>query len=131
MWTGDNQSKWPHLRLSIPMIINMGLSGQPFSGPDIGGFHDNASPELFARWMGFGALFPFARGHTHEATGTDFPPRFQNVFFLVHHVMASSSFCLAQFSSPSSLSFLCFLFTFLIILAFLDKSCLVLSFEVL
>jgi len=68
MWTGDNQAKWSHLRLSIPMIINMGLSGQPFAGPDIGGFHDNATPKLFARWMGFGALFPFARGHTHEAT---------------------------------------------------------------
>jgi alpha-glucosidase len=42
----------------------MGLSGQPFVGPDIGGFSGNATPELFARWMGVGALLPFARAHT-------------------------------------------------------------------
>ncbi|HCT43947.1 MAG TPA: alpha-glucosidase, partial [Phycisphaerales bacterium] len=49
---------------SIPMTINLGLSGQPFAGPDIGGFAYNGDGELFARWMGFGTLFPFARGHT-------------------------------------------------------------------
>ena len=41
-----------------------GLSGQPFSGPDIGGFAGNATPKLFGRWMGMGALFPFSHGHT-------------------------------------------------------------------
>jgi alpha-glucosidase len=65
-WTGDNVSNWPHLALSIPMVLNLGISGQPFSGPDIGGFMDDADGDLFARWMGFGALFPFARAHTHE-----------------------------------------------------------------
>jgi alpha-glucosidase len=65
-WTGDNVSSWPHLALSIPMVLNLGISGQPFSGPDIGGFMDDANGDLFARWMGFGALFPFARAHTHE-----------------------------------------------------------------
>ncbi len=63
-WTGDNGSTWAHLRWSIPMVLNLGLSGQPFSGPDIGGFEGNATPELFARWMGIGALLPFARGHS-------------------------------------------------------------------
>jgi len=65
-WTGDNHSRWNHLHMSIPMVLNLGLSGQPFSGPDIGGFAGNASPQLFQRWMGFGALLPFARGHTHH-----------------------------------------------------------------
>jgi len=65
-WTGDNNSNWEHLKLSISMVINLGLSGQPFSGPDIGGFFDDADPELFARWIGFGALLPFSRGHTHH-----------------------------------------------------------------
>jgi alpha-glucosidase len=65
-WTGDNASNWEHLKLSISMIINLGLSGQPFSGPDIGGFFDDADPELFARWIGFGSLLPFSRGHTHH-----------------------------------------------------------------
>lgn len=63
-WTGDNESSWPHLRWSIPMILNLGLSGQPFSGPDIGGFFGHCSPELFARWMGVGSLLPFARAHS-------------------------------------------------------------------
>lgn len=63
-WTGDNSADWYHLDISIPMTLNLGLSGQPFTGPDIGGFAGNGEPELFARWIGFGALFPFSRGHT-------------------------------------------------------------------
>lgn len=63
-WTGDNSADWYHLDISIPMTLNLGLSGQPFTGPDIGGFAGNGEPELFARWIGFGALLPFSRGHT-------------------------------------------------------------------
>ncbi|MCO5553663.1 hypothetical protein L7F22_007189 [Adiantum nelumboides] len=67
-WTGDNLSTWDHLRMSIPMALNLGLSGQPFAGPDIGGFAGDATPKLFARWMGLGALLPFCRGHSEKAT---------------------------------------------------------------
>ncbi len=63
-WTGDNNADWYHLKVSIPMALNMGLSGQPFIGPDIGGFNGNGDGAMFARWMGYGALLPFARGHT-------------------------------------------------------------------
>ena len=63
-WTGDNVASWEHLDTSIAMTLNLGLSGQPFAGPDIGGFCEKGDGDLFARWMGFGALFPFARGHT-------------------------------------------------------------------
>jgi len=63
-WTGDNSADWFHLEASIPMVLNVGLSGQPFIGPDIGGFAGNGDGKLFARWMGFGALLPFSRGHT-------------------------------------------------------------------
>ncbi|MFI4896660.1 MAG: TIM-barrel domain-containing protein [Phycisphaerales bacterium JB059] len=63
-WTGDNSSNWYHVDVSIPMTLNLGLSGQPFTGPDIGGFAGNGDGEMFARWMGYGALLPFARGHT-------------------------------------------------------------------
>lgn len=63
-WTGDNSANWPHLEMSIPMTLNLALSGQPFAGPDIGGFAYNGDGELFARWMGYGALLPFSRGHT-------------------------------------------------------------------
>ncbi len=63
-WTGDNTSDWRHLGWSITMALNLGLSGQPFAGPDIGGFAGDADGHLFARWMGIGALLPFARGHS-------------------------------------------------------------------
>uniref|UniRef100_A0A0D6QW16 Glycoside hydrolase family 31 N-terminal domain-containing protein n=1 Tax=Araucaria cunninghamii TaxID=56994 RepID=A0A0D6QW16_ARACU len=67
-WTGDNLSTWEHLHMSITMALNLGLSGQPFSGPDIGGFAGNATPRLFARWMGIGTMLPFSRGHSESGT---------------------------------------------------------------
>jgi len=41
-------------------LVLQGLSGQPFAGPDIGGFAGNATPKLFARWMGIGSMMPFS-----------------------------------------------------------------------
>ncbi|HEY3243027.1 MAG TPA: TIM-barrel domain-containing protein [Phycisphaerae bacterium] len=63
-WTGDNTSNWEHLRMSIPMVLNLGVAGMPFQGPDIGGFAGGAYPELYARWIQMGALFPYCRTHT-------------------------------------------------------------------
>jgi alpha-glucosidase len=37
VWTGDNQSLWEHLEMSLPMLCNLGLSGVAFVGADIGG----------------------------------------------------------------------------------------------
>jgi alpha-glucosidase len=68
-WTGDNFADWGGMRNGISMILNLGLSGQPFSGPDIGGFlmdgpGDPAERSTFyARWWGLGSLLPFSRGH--------------------------------------------------------------------
>lgn len=61
-----------------------GLSGQPLSGPDIGGFAGNATPRLFGRWMGVGAMFPFCRGHSEAGTDDHEPWSFgeEVVFFL-------------------------------------------------
>ncbi|GAB4857922.1 hypothetical protein Ancab_015827 [Ancistrocladus abbreviatus] len=67
-WTGDNLSTWEHLHMSISMALQLTLSGQPLSGPDIGGFGGDATPKLFARWMGIGAMFPFCRGHSETGT---------------------------------------------------------------
>ncbi len=64
VWTGDNRSSWDHLRMSIPMLLNMGLSGVGFCGADIGGFRDYPSPELFTRWLQVGIFYPLCRVHT-------------------------------------------------------------------
>lgn len=66
MWTGDNSATWNHLYWSVTMTLNMGLSGQPFAGPDIGGFWRAPTPELYAHWIGVGAFFPFSRTHTMQ-----------------------------------------------------------------
>jgi alpha-glucosidase len=67
-WTGDNVATWEHLKMSIPMSINLGLSGMSFNGPDIGGFVGDATPELFAHWISLGAFYPFSRAHTGKGT---------------------------------------------------------------
>lgn len=64
VWTGDNRSSWDHLRMSIPMLLNMGLSGVGLCGADIGGFRDYPSPELFTRWLQVGTFYPLCRVHT-------------------------------------------------------------------
>ncbi len=73
LWTGDNASSWEHLRMSLPMLCNLGLSGIPFVGADIGGFFGDASPELFARWMQVGVLYPMMRAHSHKVTQPNEP----------------------------------------------------------
>jgi alpha-glucosidase len=68
VWTGDNQSLWEQLAVSIPECLNLSLSGVPFCGPDVGGFGRDCTGELLARWTQAGAFFPFFRNHT--AIGT-------------------------------------------------------------
>ncbi len=63
-WTGDNASTVKHMKMSIPMSITLGLSGQPFNGPDIGGFFGDASADLLADWTSVGVYFPFVRNHS-------------------------------------------------------------------
>lgn len=64
VWTGDNLSSWEHLRMSIPMLLNMSISGISFCGADIGGFRGYPSPELFTRWLQLGVFYPMMRVHT-------------------------------------------------------------------
>ena len=67
-WAGDNQSIYDHLRLSLPQLMNMSLSGQAYIGVDLGGFGGDATPELLARWAVGGLLNPLYRNHS--ALGT-------------------------------------------------------------
>lgn len=68
IWTGDNQARWDHLRVSVAMIAQMSLSGIPFCGADVGGFFDDPERELLERWYQLGVVYPFFRGHSHEQT---------------------------------------------------------------
>ena len=84
LWTGDNASSWDFLRITIPQVLNLGLSGVPISGSDVGGFATGpipdgttapsvvrdgrvigglTDPELFVRWMQAGSFLPWFRNH--------------------------------------------------------------------
>jgi len=91
LWTGDSASSWDFLRINLPEVLNLGLSGVPISGCDIGGFAkgpedylETTSPgtglsgtpfqsavvtgaitnyELLTRWMHLGSLLPWYRNH--------------------------------------------------------------------
>ncbi len=64
MWTGDNFASFAHLKLALAMFLNIGVSGQPFVGSDVGGFVGNPTPELYTRWLELGAFTPFFRTHS-------------------------------------------------------------------
>lgn len=68
VWTGDNHSIWAHLKLAIPQLLNLGLSGIPFAGVDIGGFGSNTTPELLSRWIEACCFSPLFRNHSAKLT---------------------------------------------------------------
>lgn len=72
-WTGDNTSSWNHLRLSIPTLLTLGLSGYPFVGVDVGGFVGSPPPDLLTRWIELGAFIPMFRNHTQKGTADQEP----------------------------------------------------------
>ncbi len=72
-WTGDNSSTWNHLRMSTPMINNLGLSGFAYVGADVGGFAGTATPGLLTKWIEVSAFQPMDRDHTEKGTGDQEP----------------------------------------------------------
>ena len=73
IWTGDNMSRWEHLEASIPTLCNLGMSGMPFCGTDVGGFGLHCDGELFTRWLQCGTFYPFFRNHTSINTSSQEP----------------------------------------------------------
>lgn len=67
-WTADTEASWKGLRMTLRTILGTSLSGQPYNGPDIGGFSGNPEAELYLRWFQLATFLPFFR--THSATGT-------------------------------------------------------------
>jgi alpha-glucosidase len=72
-WTGDNSSSWNHLRMTTPMIENLGLSGFAFTGADVGGFAGTPPTDLLTKWLEIGAFQPIDRDHTELGTGDQEP----------------------------------------------------------
>ncbi|MGA9534025.1 MAG: TIM-barrel domain-containing protein [Anaerolineales bacterium] len=70
-WTGDTASTWRVLRMTVATVLGLGLSGIPYTGPDIGGFSGEPSAELYARWFELAAFLPFFRTHSSKTS----PPR--------------------------------------------------------
>ncbi len=97
LWTGDSGSSWDFLSINLPEVLNLGLSGVPITGCDIGGFGndsgcvpyangapgDGGSPpyvvngeiqggvcdyELLTRWMQLGSFLPWYRNHYNGYT---------------------------------------------------------------
>ena len=66
IWTGDNESSWPHLKIAAPMLLSLNTAALSFVGADVGGFFGNPDAELMTRWMQAGAYQPFFRGHAHH-----------------------------------------------------------------
>ncbi len=64
MWTGDDTATDENMLLSVRMVNGLGLSGMPFVSYDIGGFINETTKPLFARWLTLGTFSPFMRVHT-------------------------------------------------------------------
>jgi len=67
-WTGDNSSTWNHLRMTMPSLLNLGISGFPMVGNDVGGFNGSPTPDLLTRWIELGTFTPIFRNHTMKGS---------------------------------------------------------------
>jgi alpha 1,3-glucosidase len=68
VWTGDNAAQWSHLKIAIPMLLSLSVTGFGFAGADVGGFFYNPDAKLLVRWYQAGAYQPFYREHAHIDT---------------------------------------------------------------
>ncbi len=72
-WTGDNVASWEHLWIANVQVQRMCLSGMSFTGTDIGGFAEQPTGELYARWIQLGVFHPFCRTHSSGHHGDQEP----------------------------------------------------------
>lgn len=66
VWTGDSTASYDDLTLQISMVVNLGISGIPFCGCDLGGFLGRSSPDLIDRYYRTALFFPFYRNHKNS-----------------------------------------------------------------
>jgi alpha-glucosidase len=77
-WTGDNVATWEHLWIANIQVQRMSISGMGFTGSDIGGFAEQPSGELYARWIQLAVFHPFCRTHSSGDHGDQEPWAFDN-----------------------------------------------------
>jgi len=63
LWSGDVGANEGALVAQTGTMINIGLSGMPYWGTDISGFHGMGSDALYTRWFQFGAFTSIFRPH--------------------------------------------------------------------
>jgi len=63
VWSGDNMATNEGLLSGILLNSQLGLSGIPFAGPDLGGYIGDGNKDLFRRWIQAGIFSPFVRNH--------------------------------------------------------------------
>jgi len=63
-FSGDTEGTWDMLRFEIEFTQRSGNSGCFYWAHDIGGFSKGNDPELFARWIQFGAMSAALRLHS-------------------------------------------------------------------
>ncbi|WGK64565.1 glycoside hydrolase family 31 protein [Croceiramulus getboli] len=77
-WTGDNVASWEHLWVANIQVQRMCISGMSFTGTDIGGFAEQPTGELFARWIQLGVFHPLCRVHSSGHHGDQEPWSFDD-----------------------------------------------------
>ncbi len=64
IWQGDNFSWWSHIRLALQMLPGLNMCGFLFCGCDLGGFGQNTTEDLLARFLQLGVFTPLMRNHS-------------------------------------------------------------------
>ena len=65
MWTGDSQTNYENVEMSVNMLLSLGVSGIVFSGCDIPGFYGEPDDDLFVQFYQLGVFYPFMRAHNN------------------------------------------------------------------
>ena len=66
MWTGDSQTNFDEVPLSINMLLTLGVSGVVFGGTDVPGFFGVPVDDLWVQFYQLGVFYPFFRAHADK-----------------------------------------------------------------
>ncbi|XP_026881314.2 neutral alpha-glucosidase C isoform X2 [Electrophorus electricus] len=97
IWTGDSVATWDYLKISIPMLLSLSVTGIHFCGADVGGFWRDPDPELLVRWYQAGALQPFFRGHSDKRSMRREPWLFGDVVTSAVRAAVQQRYCLLPY----------------------------------